>query len=267
MSTETEATEVVEQSPSAQAAQSEQAGAEQQGGEQTTTETSGEQEGRKQERRIPDMVPYKRLSEVVARRNAAEQRAAELERRIAELTGQGGNAQTDDFPDPQKFDSLDNYKKAVREYHERNLDERIRETTQQSHARMQDVAAVQSFNARMAETMKTNPQIVEAVEMFKQMEGDFDPSVFRSIVADPHGPSIVWELATNPDLADRLSRATPFQAGRILASIGASAPIQQTQQKPQIQTTQTVSGSARSRETDPAKMTQAEYFAWREKQE
>lgn len=257
MSTETDATEVAEQSPSAQAAQAEQAGAEQQGGEQTTTETSGEQEGRKQERKIPDMVPYKRLSEVVARRNAAEQRAAELERRIAELTGQGGNAPTDDFPDPQKFDSLDNYKKAVREYHERNLDERLRETTQQSYARMQDVAAVQSFNARMAETMKTNPQIVDAVEMFKQMEGDFDPSVFRSIVADPHGPSIVWELATNPELAERLSRATPFQAGRILASIGASAPIQQ---KPQIQTTQTVSGAARTNKS-PSDMTDAEYYA------
>lgn len=264
MSTETETTETVEQSPSAQEAQAAQASAEQAQGNPKEAEQSGEQEGRKQERKIPDMVPYKRLSEVVARRNAAEQQVAELQRKIAELTGQGGSAQTDDFPDPAKFNDLDSYKKAVREYHDRNLETRLRETTQQSHARMQDVAAVQSFNARLAPMVEKNPQIVEAVEIFKQMEGDFDPSVFRAIVSDPHGPSIVWEIATNPDLAEQLVRATPFQAGRILASIGANAP---TQQKPQIQTTQTVSGGAKARETDPAKMTREEYFAWRDKQE
>ena len=120
----------------------------------------------------------------------------------------------------------------------------------------------------------TNPQIVEAVQMFGALELDFHPEVYRSIVAE--GPGLVWDIVTNQEVMDRLIGATPLQAGRILASIGATSS---TTSKPQairpnqpparqpVPITRTVSGPARVAETDPSKMTQAEYFAWREKQE
>lgn len=243
---------------------------------------AGPEEAPKQEqpkRELPSAIPYSRFSAVVSEKNQAKARAAELERQLAELTRpQQAAQQADDLPDPSKYSSLEEYKAAVREYTHATAQSLASRHSQQTvqDLRQKDAidTLVNSFNSQAEAMVATNPQIIEAVQMFGALELDFHPEVYRSIVAE--GPGLVWDIVTNQEVMDRLIGATPLQAGRILASIGATSS---TTSKPQairpnqpparqpVPVTRTVSGPARVAETDPSKMTQAEYFAWREKQE
>lgn len=215
-------------------------------------------------RTTPQAIPYNRFQEVVHKKNEAQRRLAELEQRIAQYEGRDNPAK-DDFPDinDPRFASLEDYKAAVRKHAETHAGRMASETAAQYRQRMEVETVVSSFNANAAEIAKTNPEIVQAIEHFKLYEEDMNPDVFRSIVADKNGPRIVLAIASNPELGDRLARATPFEAGRILASLD----VNQTPTKQPIPVTRTVSGAASPKETDPAKMNQQEYFAWRQKQE
>lgn len=243
---------------------------------------AGTEEAPKQEqpkRELPSAIPYSRFSAVVSEKNQAKARAAELERQLAELTRpQQAAQQADDLPDPSKYSSLEEYKAAVREYTHATAQSLASRHSQQTIQAAQQQAEIQTlvggFNAQAQALAATNPQIGDAIDIFRNLEQDIHPDVFRDIVAE--GPGLVWDIVTNQEVMDRLIGATPLQAGRILASIGATSS---TTSKPQairpnqpparqpVPVTRTVSGPARVAETDPSKMTQAEYFAWREKQE
>lgn len=245
---------------------------------QTPAEVEGQpKQDQQPKRELPSAIPYSRFSSVVSEKNQAKARVAELERHIAELTRpQQAAQQADDLPDPSKYSSLEEYKAAIREYAHATAQTLASRHSQQAVQTMQQQAEVQAlvggFNAQAQAMAATNPQIVEAVQMFAALEQEIHPDVFRDIVSE--GPGLVWDIVTNQEVMDRLIGATPLQAGRILASIGATSsnrpqairPNQPPQRQP-IPVTKTVSGPARVAETDPSKMTQAEYFAWREKQE
>lgn len=243
---------------------------------------AGTEEAPKQEqpkRELPGPIPFPRFSKVVAERNHERTLRMEYEARIAELTRpQQAAQQADDLPDPSKYSSLEEYKAAVREYTHATAQTLASRHSQQTIQAAQQQAEIQTlvggFNAQAQAMAATNPQIGDAIDIFRNLEQDIHPDVFRDIVAE--GPGLVWDIVTNQEVMDRLIGATPLQAGRILASIGATSS---TTSKPQairpnqpparqpVPVTRTVSGPARVAETDPSKMTQAEYFAWREKQE
>ncbi|MEN9307751.1 MAG: hypothetical protein RL173_1683 [Fibrobacterota bacterium] len=245
---------------------------------------AGPEEAPKQEqpkRELPSAIPYSRFSAVVSEKNQAKARAAELERQLAELTRPQQGAQRESeisVPDPRKYDSIEAYSQAVQEHIHATAQTLASRHSQQTIQAAQQQAEIQTlvggFNAQAQALAATNPQIGDAIDIFRNLEQDIHPDVFRDIVAE--GPGLVWDIVTNQEVMDRLIGATPLQAGRILASIGATSS---TQSKPQairpnqpparqpVPVTRTVSGPARVAETDPSKMTQAEYFAWREKQE
>lgn len=242
---------------------------------------AGTEEAPKQEqpkRELPSAIPYSRFSAVVSEKNQAKARAAELERQLAELTRpQQAAQQADDLPDPSKYSSLEEYKAAVREYTHATAQSLASRHSQQTIQAAQQQAEIQTlvggFNAQAQAMAATNPQIGDAIDIFRNLEQDIHPDVFRDIVAE--GPGLVWDIVTNQEVMDRLIGATPLQAGRILASIGATSS---TTSKPQairpnqpparqpVPVTRTVSGPARVAESDPAKMTDAQYEAWRQTQ-
>ncbi len=257
--------------PSALKAQAEQAKA-----------REAEEQPRQQEqpkRELPTSIPYTRFSSVVAEKNQAKAEAAELKRQIAELQGRfQAPQQDDDFPDPAAFSSKEEYREAARQYSNAQAASTASRHSQQIQQTMQEQAEIQSlvggFNAQAQAMAQTNPQIVEAVQMFASLEGEFHPEVFRAIVAE--GPSLVWDIATNQEALDKLIGASPLQAGRILASLGATPsggkpqaikPTTSAAPRAPVPVTKTVSGAARVPETDPAKMTREEYRAYRLKQE
>jgi hypothetical protein len=251
--------------PSALEAQAEQA---------QEHEAEGQPKQEQPKRELPTSIPYNRFSSVVAEKNQAKAEAAELKRQIAEMQGRfQAPQQADDFPDPTKYNSLDEYKAAVRDHAAAQANTVASRHSQQIQQQAEIQTLVSGFNSQAQAMAQTNPQIVEAVQMFAALEGEIHPEVFRAIVAE--GPSLVWDIATNQEALDKLIGASPLQAGRILASLGATPSggkpqaikPNQAPQRAAIPATRTVSGAARVAENDPSKMTQAEYFAWREKQE
>lgn len=241
-----------------------------------SVESGGEAQRQEQapKRELPNAIPYNRFSSVVSEKNQYKARAADLERQLAELTRpQQAAQQADDFPDPTKYASLDDYKAAIRDHARKEaqaLASQHAQHIQQTTTQQAEVhRLVSGFNAQAQALAATNPQITQAIDIFRDLEADIHPDVFRDIVAE--GPALVWDIVTNQDVMDRLVGASPLQAGRILASIGATSTPQATShnqpmQRPAIPTTRTVTGAAAAPKK-PGEMSDAEWYAARAKKE
>lgn len=247
MSTETATAEVTEElSPAQQDAAQNAATQAPQTQSQDAPEPATTEEPKADKPEFPKMVPVTALQAERQRRQQEAARARELEARIAQYEGKTQQS-GDDFPDLK-------------------AESKAREalTIRQQEQRTQSL--VDGFLSRTAEVAKDLPQIGQAVQVFGQMEGDFHPEVYADIVADKDGPRIAWEIVTDADFADKLMRATPLQAGRLIDQRLAQAQKPKAPERPQVTATTTVSGAG-SASKDPSQMSTAEYIAWREKQE
>ena len=215
-----------------------------------------------------ESIPYSRFQEVVGKRREAEERAANLERQIAELQGIRA-PEGPQKPDPAKFNSREEFDRAVDQYIEQVSHSKVQQTTQTLRQQQEQEALISGFNSRLAPLAKENPQYIAAVQVFASMESEMNAQVFRDIVADDDGPRIVWEMATDPDFADAVMAASPAKAGRLIErrlSQAQSSTASQQPPKPAIPVTKTVSGAGAASK-NPEEMTTAEYIAWRESQE
>lgn len=208
-----------------------------------------------------ESIPYSRFQEVVGKRREAEDRAANLERQLAELQGIRA-PQGPQKPDPAQFNSREEFDRAVDQYIEQVSQSKVQQTTQTLRQQQEQEALVQGFNSRLAPLAKENPQYVAAVQVFASMESEMNPQVFRDIVADEDGPRIAWEIATDPDFADAILSASPAKAGRLIErrlAQAQSSTASQPPPKPAIPVTKTVSGAGAA-EKDLSKLSGDAYY-------
>lgn len=211
----------------------------------------------------------KRISELVRQRKEAEAEAARVKARLAEFEAQqqkdAGEAQK--APALADFESYDDYVVALAEY---KAAETFRRQQKQASAKQQEIleqrrqaALAQEWQAKVAEARATLPDF-DAVAFREDVV--ISDAVRDALLDSDMGARLAYHLGKNPDMAARLSVLPPVsvarEIGRLEATL-ASQPVTTPTKAPEPP--KPVKGSA-SAEKDPDKMTDAEWFAWREKQ-
>jgi hypothetical protein len=137
--------------------------------------------------------------------------------------------------------------------------------------RAQQQAAAE-FQRRTQEVRAAHPDFDEAVEA---LNVPVDSPVGQALLTSEHGPAIMYQLATNPDVLARISALPPLAAvreiGRLEAQASATAAPKKTAptpvpRKPAPVPITPVTARGQSAVKSPDKMTFEEYNAWRDSQ-
>lgn len=274
MQTEATSTETTEQpaaAPEAQAATTAAPasapadGGQQPGTEAASTTAASPEEGEQQEQQRAQHrnKVQDRINELTFKRNQAEREAAHW-KLIAE------SRQAPAAPKASEFDTDEDYQSAL-------LDHRVRAGVNHGLAESaQDMAKKFSQESAAAVAETYNQRVIEAVQRmpdFAEVVGkssvDISPALQGALMDSEMGPDLVYHLAKNPSEAQRLSDMSETQMyreiGRMEAAMGAkpapAAPAARTTSAPPP--IKPGSAGAAAANTDPSKMDQKAYEAWR----
>lgn len=235
----------------------------------TTTAPAGDEGSTQQEEQDRnDKGQYKsgvqkRIDDLTYRRNAAEREAAHW-KSVAE------SRQAPAAPKLADFDSHEDYGAAMLDHRiEAGVNNGLARTAEQQAQKFskeaQD-AAGEAYNQRVNEAVARMPDFVDVVS---KADIAISPALQEALRDSEKGPDLVYHLAKNPGEAERLNamsvRQMDREIGRLESTIGAKpAPpppaARTTNAPPPVKPGSPASAPAN---TDPGKMTQAEYESWR----
>lgn len=230
--------------------------------------TEAEQAERDEQGRFSKSKVQKRIDELTHARHSAEREVARLQA-IVDRHQQPAPA-----PNINDFDSDAEYESAVRRHDAKEVAREIaadnaREAAGQ-HQQEAARAVAETYNQRVEAAMTRFPD-------FKEVVGGAQIQISNEMVQALHeseyGPDLAYQLAKNPAEAQRLAamgtRQLDRELGRMEAAIAAktpaaapAAPAARTTKAPAPATTGAAASSSPAN-TDPAKMTMAEYEVWR----
>lgn len=213
-----------------------------------------------------------RIGELTRARREAE-RTAEYWKGIATRNGAptGDDAAPASKPTPDDFEDYGEYVEALTDW---KVADRERKSA--------------DANAKTAETSVETHRAAEwgaKIGEAKAIHADFDavmdkadtptlPHVAQAIMDADRGPELLYHLANNPEIVDRLNEMSPYRAamelGRIEDKLPSAAkapptpPRETTQSKAPAPITPVAPGSTTTK--DPTKMDMEEYKAFRAKQ-
>lgn len=239
----------------------------------TTTAPAGEEGSTQQEETPRDdkgqfkSGAQKRIYALVFQRHQAEREAAYWKQQ-AQATQAPAAA-----PKVSDFDSHDEYEQAMLEHRIEDGVNRGLAKTAEQHAtkfsQQAQTAAAETYNQRVSEAVTRMPDFVEVVG---KSEVPMSAALQEALMDSEKGPELVYHLAKNPAEAERLNamsvRQMDREIGRLETSIGTKAPpappaARTTNAPPPVKPGSPASAPAN---TDPSKMTQTEYEAWRKGQ-
>lgn len=248
----------------------------------------------------PESIPYDRFAAVTKERTDAQNEAAALRARIAELersTAPQADPNDPEAIDPAKFtDAAGNFDGAayMRERDRRvaaqaekraldSVDRRLQERdAQRQHAEVVQ-RTEQSFRAQVTEASKANPQVAEAVEYLDSIAQHIPFPVQMAILRS--APEAAHAIAMDPTLVEQLVRGNPEDSillvgeinGRVKASRGGAPqapaslpggipPFQPggAAQRPQAPAPRTLNGGGNE---SVSRLSNAEYMRRRERGE
>jgi hypothetical protein len=242
--------------------------------ETTTTETadenvgdegedSEEEKSRAKERR----EQRQRRQERLIRENAVlEERLRALEaRNQPETTRQAeeGPPKEEDFKDYFEFLEAKAVWKAEQKL--RPLIDEARQSAQQFRDEQSQDAALKAYNTRLKAFEKSAPDFKDVVADMEDLPANHPvlPAIKRAIVESDIGPQILYHLAKNPGMVERLGAMDAFGAakelGKLEAKLTPAKPRTETRAPDPIKTLK--GGSVATK--DPANMSMDEYVAWR----
>ena len=235
---------------------------------ETQAETTEQQEARKQSKF------QRRLDRQKTARIEAETRAKIAEERLAKLEAQSQQQQGSDEPKEADFADYTQYTRALAKYEAQQVVKAEREEAakaQQGKEKQQQANAVtekvaKAWAEREASFQAATKDYEAVVQPFADEELQSFPMQTRmAIVESDVGPALLYHLAQNPDVVERIADLSPV---RQIAELGKletklSMPARKTTSAPAPAST--TSGN-RSVTQDLSKMSQAEYEAYRAKQ-
>lgn len=247
-------------------------GQDEQGKQQGKADDANGETPRDEQGRFKSPKLQKRIDELTHARHAAEREAAHW-RAIAE------GRKTDPAPQAHEYASDEAYEAAKRQHEVRQAArEELAETAKATADRFQQDAAHAidaTYNERATAAAARIPDFVDVVS---KADIQITHDMLAAIKESEHGPDITYQLAKNPEQAARLAQMPTAQMyrelGRMEAAIEATgvtatpapaaapAPAARTTNAPAPASTGAPAGAAPAN-TDPAKMSQAEYEAWR----
>lgn len=236
-------------------------------GQQTGTETTdttaaapAETEQQEQQRAQHRNKVQERINELTFKKNEAERQARHWQA-IAE------GRQTPAAPKATDFGSDEEYQTALWDHRVKTgVQQGLSENAQQAAQKFsQDAAAAQAetYSQRVSEAVQRMPDFAEVVG---KADINISPALQGALMDSEMGPDLVYHLAKNPADAQRLSQLPERQMLRELITMEStlgkpSAPAARTTKAPPP--VKPGSAAAAPANTDPAKMNQREYEAWR----
>jgi hypothetical protein len=206
----------------------------------------------------------KRIDELTFRRHQAEREAAHW-KSVAESRAPAAAPKAADFA------SHEDYEAAMLDHRiDDGVNRGLAKTAQAQADKFNqeaNTAAGEAYNQRVAETVSRIPDFVEVVS---KADIAISPALQEALRDSDKGPELVYHLAKNPGEAERLNAMSVRQMDReigrlettIVAKPAPPAPpaARTTNAPPPVKPGSPASAPAN---TDPAKMTQAEYESWR----
>ena len=214
-------------------------------------------------------------------RKAAELAAAQTEARMLREQldrMQQGSQKTDSIQEPRRdqFEDYESYLRAVTRYDAQQVAEtRLKETFEASQKNQSQQAlqqaqqkVAQNWVKREAEFQKANPDYMDVVSPFVEEELDSLSQQARFAVTESDsGPKLLYHLASNPDIAERIAKLSPL---RQVAELGkledklAAVPAKKVSSAPEPITP--VKAGRSSVAGFNENMSDSEYREWRKSQ-
>lgn len=143
----------------------------------------------------------------------AEERAELLQRQLEAGQSKSGPATATEAPKepkPEDFTTVQEYTDALVSY---RVDQRLREKEAQAQRdaeQREKEARAREFGKRMAEAQQKHEDFVDVLTSLKGTELErVHTDVTEYIQESEHGPELLYHLAKNPDVLDRLRKLTP----------------------------------------------------------
>ena len=184
------------------------------------TETDENKRIPKIERRFDKLTKQKSEAEA----QAAEERAKreDLERRLAELEGQRtpaqANAQEDREPQPDDFKDAFDYARALSKWSAEQALARREQEVKQKEAEAEQQKVIQTWQQKLEATKAELPDYEDMVASSTLKVND---TVRDAIVESDVGPRILYELASDDDLAEKLGTMSTAGALKLIGKLEA----------------------------------------------
>jgi hypothetical protein len=210
----------------------------------------------------------KRIDELTHARHAAERESARLREIVARYE------KPEPAPNYNDYATTEEYESAVRRHDAKEGARAVAaETARHAAGQHQQEAAravAETYNQRVEAAMARFPDFKEVVG---GAQIQISNEMVQALQESEYGPDLAYQLAKNPAEAQRLAamgtRQLDRELGRMEAAIAAktpasapAAPAARTTKAPAPATTGAAASSSPAN-TDPAKMTMAEYEVWR----
>lgn len=173
------------------------------------------------EKKVPETIPYDRFAEVARERRELETRLREMEAKqkeyeeikaktnkitsIDELTSKMGEMSMEDYNRELVRLAKEDFKKDAEEQarirNEKEAEQRILST----------------FETKITESSKVNPEIIQAVEHVAQFADRMDQNVRAALVMDDNTADVIYHIATTEGLLEKILTMNPVKA---IAEIG-----------------------------------------------
>lgn len=175
-------------------------------------------------------------------------------------------------PKPSDFENFDDYVEAIADWKITESNKKSAEKKVQEELHQSEKSKIDAHAQRIGEFKKAHQDFDEVITEFTEELGDVRVSkaLEEIIVTSDMGPAVIYELAKNPALFDRINKMGALQAAKEVGKLedqlfkanSAKEQVAVTKAPQPIKPTGVQSAKI---EKDPAKMDYEEYKKWRQK--
>lgn len=164
----------------------------------------------------------KRFSELTKQRKEAEARAEELERRLKALESQGQPAQapvqSNQKPTPDEFKDAFEYAEALSKWSAEQALLKREQEIKQKEVEAKRETVIKTWQQKLETTIAELPDYEEMVASSNVTVND---TVRDAILESDVGPRILYELASDDEMAEKLSTMTTASALKLIGKLEA----------------------------------------------
>jgi hypothetical protein len=166
----------------------------------------------------------KRFSELTKQRKEAEARAEELERRLAAIEGKQAPQQVLQAPESNQKPTPDNYKdafeyaEALAEWSAEQALVKREQEVKQKEFEVQKQKVIQTWQQKLEATIAELPDYEDMVTSSNVKVND---TVRDAILESEVGPRILYELASDDEMAEKLSTMSTASALKLIGKLEA----------------------------------------------
>ncbi len=202
--------------------------------EETVSEEKKE-EFKPWKQKVPEMVPYKRLSETVAEKNELKKRLEQYEIELAEFKNvkdKVSKIESIDDLNIDDFQDMKEYQKALVQVAQKEFEREMQRKEHEREIQENQNRIVETFGKSVERAAKVNPEIKEAIEYAGKFTQYIPAETRYALLTDEYGPEVINEIVTTPGMLESIIKMNPIDAGRKIGRM--SAKYERMENEPKI---------------------------------